>query len=108
MNLATLIHICRNASDPPFPTCDTSGISSRPHPEGKPCKAVVVVVVIVVVVAVVVVVVVVVCLHIKPFFLPNDTSSIPSVLPDSSPQRDTNYVVTDSETREKPNAEESR
>ena len=29
------------------------------------------------------------CLHIKPFFLPNDIRSTPSVCPDSSSQRDT-------------------
>ena len=37
------------------------------------------------------------CLHIKRFFLPNDISSTPSVLPDSSSYRDTNSVATDSE-----------
>ena len=35
------------------------------------------------------------CLHIKPFFLPNDITSTPSVITDSSSYRDTNYVVTD-------------
>ena len=38
------------------------------------------------------------CLHIKTFFLPNDISSTPSVLPDSSSSTDTDSVVTDSET----------
>ena len=38
------------------------------------------------------------CLHMKPFFLPNDIST-PSVLADSSSWIDTNCVVTD---REKP------
>ena len=41
------------------------------------------------------------CLHIKPFFLPSDISSTPSVLPDSSSERDTNSVVTDGETEKK-------
>ena len=45
-----------------------------------------------------IVVVVVVVVHIKPFFLPNDISSTPGVLPDSSSWRDSNSVVTDSET----------
>ena len=48
------------------------------------------------------------CLHIKPFFLPNDViSSTPSVLPDSSCSRDTNSVAQ-ATVREKPNAKESR
>ena len=42
------------------------------------------VVVVVVVVVVAVVVVVVVAVVVKPFFLPNDISGTPSVLPDSS------------------------
>ena len=41
------------------------------------------------------------CLHIKPLFLPNDISSTPSVLPDSSLQGDTISVVTDSERKTK-------
>ena len=41
------------------------------------------------------------CLHIKPFFLPKDISSTPSVRPDSSSYGDTNSVVTDSETENK-------
>ena len=38
----------------------------------------------------------------RSFFLPNDISSTPSVLPDSSSYRDTNSVVTDSETEKNP------
>ena len=58
-----------------------------------------VVVAVAVAVVVVVVVVAVVVFTLKPFFLPNDISSTPSVLPDSSSYRDTNSVVADCETR---------
>ena len=33
------------------------------------------------------------CIRIKPFFLPNDISSTPRVLPDSLSERDSNAVV---------------
>ena len=48
------------------------------------------------------------CLHIKPFFLPNISSTPTTVFPDSASYRDTNSVVTVREKKRKSLRKESR